>query len=292
MTEPRGVIFQHGQLESDIVSGQRVRSIVGVDFDGDGAKERVWALDVLQLRLDGPHWHRVFLDAGALFWDESEEQVILDEREDADCRELGAELGVVGRECRLVLAFGSDADAATAVHLHLDDGRKIVFGPSEPEHLDSPGRLDVRRGSVEDTYLELLKAHDVPSHYEAPPDLAHGHLAKRVAGFREALEGRLGRALEVDDQVQDASFHADVIIDEQQTGSFVHQRVVRFSNFGSMATVTDPHANERELVAIRDVLRHHDFIYVPRNLLEAAYDGEGCDPQVIDSWWTRYFDYI
>lgn len=152
----------------------------------------------------------------------------------------------------------------------------------------------------------LLLAADCPRGQERPetypfdPDAAW----RDIEAARERLEAVIGETLEVDRQVQDASFLADLYVlspaarVNEWTMALYFDLCVRFSAFGRLFTVFT-HAGRLndarfDLARIVETVRERGFHYVPAGELREPYDGANealrGDPGI--SWWTRYFDYL
>jgi len=152
----------------------------------------------------------------------------------------------------------------------------------------------------------LLEALDDPDHIETPTGF------DRAAARRAFVEltGRLASVFEAecvaDLQVEDASFHAQVVIPAEATVTG-RRFVVRASNFGMLAVMAldnpgvhgeeefraraDPHDVER----IAACLDAGGYVLVPEEPLWTPY--RGTIPRHVfgrgePTWWDRYFDYL
>lgn len=281
---PRGRMFQHGDFESDLLAGQRIQS--ALEIQSEETRETI----LLLIQGDGSHWNQFFLDAGLVFWEEwPREEVEHDPEETSD---IGVHWNLHGLELGTVLAFPAAPDGCPGLHIHLSDGTKLMLMPQDPADIDSTTVLARERGDVADTYRQLLRVHDHADCFQWPPRFDWKETTSRARTCCDAIEKALGREVAIDDQVQDASFLLDCVVRSTKVGSVVHQQSVRFSNFGDMVTVTDETIDADDLARIREVLRFHDYIYVPREILERPYDGVLVGAEDIYSWWIRYFDYL
>ncbi|MEL6345972.1 MAG: hypothetical protein AAFV53_22870 [Myxococcota bacterium] len=271
MSTHRGSIYQHSQFESDLVNGQIIRSMRGAGTNH---------ADLVVFQLDGPYRHHFSLDIDAVFWGEWPADALGDSYDEHV--DLGSRLGVVGRRVGAVLAFPAVADGNPAVHIHLDAGEKLVFSPSKPRDSEPGCRIQLTPGSVAESYQELFLAHDDRARADAPDGLSWQHLRALVRTTCVELEARLGRPVRFSEQGQDARFLADVIVGEGSI-SQSHQQSVRFSKCGWMVSVTDPGIDPGELRVIREVVRRHNFIFVPHHLLQRPHHAS-------DSWWVRFFE--
>jgi hypothetical protein len=152
---------------------------------------------------------------------------------------------------------------------------------------------------------ELLDSVDDPIHAEHPPGFDWDDLSARVERLKPKLERIAGRTLDLDDEVEAASFFGDLStyrLTEQEAalGRREHGRVletvfaVRFSNFGSLFTTWSVCHAERlsdELVEeLVKAVSSAGFVYVPTEALDEAYAGS--NPAFAGAtWWERFFDY-
>src|SRR5262249_59767760 len=122
-----------------------------------------------------------------------------------------------------------------------------------------------------------------------------------VREVQPRLEEILGHPLKLDDQVQDASFFAELFWLEdgavRPNGVVVHcfKIAVRFSSFGRMVTIHTNSATSdlsqypvKQLVA---VLNQHGFQYIDPEALNELYDGRLQTKCAALTCWIRYFDY-
>jgi hypothetical protein len=140
-------------------------------------------------------------------------------------------------------------------------------------------------------YLELLRRHDHPTHWEHPPGFDYRAATERFARFVDELSAELGAAPRVETgvHIQDASFHGQVFL--PPPGG--RQALIRFSNFGDMATVSDDESvPEATLAAVLGLLGKHGYVYVPGAVLAQPYTGSNPGVTGIDTWWIRYFDWV
>src|SRR4051812_46138479 len=86
-------------------------------------------------------------------------------------------------------------------------------------------------------YAQLLAAHDHPTRWEYPPGFDYNAAIARFGRFVADLSAALGVPVpsETGAHVQDASFHSQAFL--PLPGGL--QGLIRFSNFGDMATVGD-----------------------------------------------------
>jgi len=140
-------------------------------------------------------------------------------------------------------------------------------------------------------YLELFRRHDHPTRCESPPGFDYAAASSRFATFAKELSAKLVLNLrtETGSDIQDASFHSQIYL---PTSNDWHA-LLRFSNFGEMATVTeDEPAPPATLAAVIELLAKHGYVYIPVEMLHRPYDGKNLGVTGIDSWWIRYFDWV
>lgn len=60
-----------------------------------------------------------------------------------------------------------------------------------------------------------------------------------------------------------------------------------------MIAFTPDHEVQAEVVtAVHEMAAGHGFLEIPTPCLEASYSGRNPGVTGIDTWWTRYFDYV
>jgi hypothetical protein len=153
-----------------------------------------------------------------------------------------------------------------------------------------PGGSAVRGESQMD-YLDLLRRHDHSTQWEYPPGFDYLAATGRFARFVEELCAKLGVALrsETGARIQDASFHSQVFL--PLPGD--QHALIRFSNFGDMAAISDDEpVAEPTMAAVVGLLAKHGYVYVPANVLAQPYTGSNPGVTGIDTWWIRYFDWV
>lgn len=146
-------------------------------------------------------------------------------------------------------------------------------------------------GELRMDYLELLRRHDHPTHWEYPPGFDYRTATERFARFVEELSARLGVALraETGSHIQDASFHSQVFVPLPRD----RHALIRFSNFGDMATISDDEpVPEPTMAAVVELLGKQGYVYVPAEVLAEPYTGSNPGVTGIRTWWIRYFDWV
>lgn len=102
------------------------------------------------------------------------------------------------------------------------------------------------------------------------------------------------RRIDSQGQIQDASFHGDIICSE---GSPEYWQSIRFSNFGRLVTIRNvDQIPFVKLEKILEIFKLHQYQYIPIEVLDQSYDGRfgplyrNTNKQ--DTWFDRYFSHI
>jgi hypothetical protein len=150
-----------------------------------------------------------------------------------------------------------------------------------------------------------------PDHLEFPDDFDHPRAKSLLAELESRLEAEFSHPCTGDRCVQDASFHALVVIPAEATGAGVHI-AIRLSNYADFAVITvdRPRAytslddavargdlTEEDRHRVENTLSRLGFVLVPERLLHLPYDGvtdlgDFRNEDYPATWWTRFFDYI
>lgn len=153
---------------------------------------------------------------------------------------------------------------------------------------------------------EILNAADHLNEWEFPSD-DNVDLWPVIDTLVPELEAVTGLALDVDRNVQDASFMTDIgLLNDRYynritgTGAIYYVFAFRFSNFGRLFTLHggewQPRFDELNLGRCVELIRSRGFVYIAADDLDSAYDGSnGIDNPISGSpltWWIRFFDYI
>ncbi len=149
---------------------------------------------------------------------------------------------------------------------------------------------------------QLLVSNDSPTDWEYPSGFDWTAACRAVRLLQPAAEALLEQPLRLDDQVQDASYFAELFVFEDgavrpPVTSMVFKIAIRFSSFGRMATI---HANsvlsdlgQYPVAPLAALLEVQGFVYVPAEVLAEPYDGVLPHvPADITTWWGRFFDYM
>jgi hypothetical protein len=150
---------------------------------------------------------------------------------------------------------------------------------------------------MRDELLQLLLSVDDAEGCEHPAGFDHAAAMARVQALRPALDALAGLHLGLDDQVQDASFFAELAAlregDVPGVGrAMIALVLVRFSCFGQLCCVQVADDQDPTLaVRLEDTLRQAGYVPVPVDELDTPYTGP--NQRLRDaSWRIRFFDYL
>lgn len=143
---------------------------------------------------------------------------------------------------------------------------------------------------------KLLLQYDEDQAWEFPSSFDANEIERRARKVYAELCERFGN-LEFEDWIhnQDASFGLAIIFKPFEiVNSFaVQQPVIRFSNFGNLATFTyEEQLPKNARQAIVESLSRHGFIYVDSEELAESYDGIMSPNEAVSTWWIRFFDWL
>jgi hypothetical protein len=154
---------------------------------------------------------------------------------------------------------------------------------------------------MESAIRQVLVDNDfVGEWYESPCDIEF----REVEAIKPQIEAIVGRELDIDPNVQDATYVTDIgMLDDRYydrktgTGAGVFLFAFRFSCFGRMFTAHGTKrrelSKEWNLDRVVSLLKDRDFVYVPEEALQVPYDGPNKwsvgGPK---TWWIRFFDYV
>lgn len=155
---------------------------------------------------------------------------------------------------------------------------------------------------------QLLRSLDDPDHLEIPADYHHRHERARFDQLARRLDIDFGGHFRIsrDIHVEDASLHGRIDILATSTATR-RPLVVLVSNFGGLAVLavdnpgvwTDAetaqllHPADRRRVGT--ALADLGYTLIPEEPLWRDYDGAAGPTSLghsLDSWWTRFFDYL
>lgn len=145
--------------------------------------------------------------------------------------------------------------------------------------------------------LAILQAADDPVHAEQPAGFDWPAAIARVRAVIPELEQIARAPFVLDTNVQDATFFADLSI--QQPGSAPSQIdtiiAFRFSSFGNLFTTWRPVAAAQlareTLQQLIAAIERQGFIYVEAAQLHSPYTGSHLSFGQT-SWWYRFFDWL
>lgn len=144
--------------------------------------------------------------------------------------------------------------------------------------------------------MRILREADDPVDVEGESREGGEEAWRNVRALVPALEAILGKRLELDENVQDASFMTDIALREETAPRVWDALVaVRFSNFGRLYTVWTSYPSWRiapeTVERIIGAVRAAGFVYVEAEELQEPYTGR--NPALEGStWWIRFFDYV
>jgi len=153
---------------------------------------------------------------------------------------------------------------------------------------------------------QLMLQNDTAAHVECPPGFDWQVSMAVVKALKPHAERILGQPLKLDDQVQDASFFAELFVLEDGainpygSTALVFKIAIRFSAFGKMATIhtnsTASDVQKYPVAQLAKLLEQHGFEYIPAEFLNEPYDGKlkalGHGLGMDCTWWCRFFDYM
>jgi hypothetical protein len=144
---------------------------------------------------------------------------------------------------------------------------------------------------------KLLISCDVKDSWEHPPDADWSSSLAEVERLRPLLEDALGHQLRLDQDVQDASFFADlgVLVEQSAVDGSIwlcYEICFRFSWFSRLYTIHGNSWREFDIDTAMSLLKHAGYIYVPEESLHYPYDGVNVPFEAGLTWWVRYFDYL
>jgi hypothetical protein len=155
---------------------------------------------------------------------------------------------------------------------------------------------------VDEAIHQLLLSNDSETDLEFPSGFDWTAASEAVRHFRAPAEFVLGQSLRLDDQVQDASFFAELFVFAEGAVRpdgvtfLCFEIAIRFSSFGRMATI---HTNSSlsdlgcsPVDQLAALLGEHGFVHVPVAALAQPYDGKNLGLGANFTWWDRFFDYV
>lgn len=155
---------------------------------------------------------------------------------------------------------------------------------------------------MDDGVLNTLRAADDPVEWECPVNFPQQKQMDRVRSMQGHLESLVGHVLVLEDQVQDASYFAELSWPTEPRKVAGHrgrviltQLAIRFSAFGRLVTVWGnvPEApiSDRVRASLESALSQAGYVPVPCDALDSPYTGIHKFAAEIKTWWACYFDY-
>jgi hypothetical protein len=150
---------------------------------------------------------------------------------------------------------------------------------------------------VDQKFLSILRTADHPTATEFPPGFDWAGCINRVRALKPECDHIAGRVFDLDDNVQDASFFADIALHAPSQQRNVIDTVfgLRFSCYGDLFTQLGPTGAERlpEVIAkqVINLTVAKGFVFVPAEVLEEPYIGEN-KIFLSENWWYRFFEYL
>ena len=156
---------------------------------------------------------------------------------------------------------------------------------------------------MEYSIRDLLLKFDRLGEWEGPANSDWASRYSEVEATKPKIEAIVGWPLDIDRNVQDASFLTDIgLLDARyydrktNTGALYYIFAIRFSNFGHMFTLHGAEWEERydelQLGTVIKLLESQDFAYIPADQLASLYDGVNEPLSNGFTSWTRFFDYL
>ncbi|MFB7540268.1 hypothetical protein ACFC0N_10285 [Streptomyces zaomyceticus] len=150
-----------------------------------------------------------------------------------------------------------------------------------------------------------------PYHLEFPDGFDHCRAVARAQALAERLRADFDRPCVLDTGVQDASFHATVVVPAEATAAG-EQIAIRLSNHGDFAVVAAERPgcyvdlDEAEASAaltsadrrtVETAVASLGYVLIPEPALHRPYDGltalgTHTSPRGEATWWIRFFDYL
>ena len=143
---------------------------------------------------------------------------------------------------------------------------------------------------------KLLLIYDEDKAWEFPYRFDSKDIEIRARKVHAELSKHFGK-LKFEDWIyhQDASFGLAIIFKpyEKLTSEAIQQPVIRFSNFGNLATFTlESLLPDNARHVIIDALSQNGFLFVDSEELDEPYDGVMSSNEFVTTWWIRYFDWL
>ncbi|MBC7806911.1 MAG: hypothetical protein H7145_12260 [Akkermansiaceae bacterium] len=159
------------------------------------------------------------------------------------------------------------------------------------------GKLFVKQ-IIQEQMRQWLREADDSEELDCPATFDYEAAIREVEFIKPRLERIVGRELQIDRDVQDASFFTDLgwiqLSDKSPTWNTIF--AVRFSTFGKLTTIwsvcpDDQKVSQNVMVRVTKELLASGYRHVDKPLLCERYDGR--HPLSANAnWFNRFFDYI
>ena len=147
---------------------------------------------------------------------------------------------------------------------------------------------------------KLLLDIDEDGRWETASNFDYGKLQTQVLDLINELGRTFNLNFILDDQVQDASFFADIKIPHELV---INPRTdigysIRISNYGNLSTINfHEEYSESTTNTFIDTLERSGFVYVNADELDVDYNGtfekfQNSQSGAKPSWYIRFFDYL
>jgi len=143
--------------------------------------------------------------------------------------------------------------------------------------------------------MQRLTMYDDPFYWEHPEGFDYEREQRNFFAAKDRLQYILRCKLttETGCYIQDASFHSCIKLGGDLLNKDHELSQIRFSNFGHLVAFMNEE-NIKETVKI-DIIQHLvnlGYKHIPENYLHRQYTGSNRGVYGIDTWWTRYFDWV
>ena len=153
------------------------------------------------------------------------------------------------------------------------------------------------------TLHDLLISADEKGQWEYPKGFKWNKRMKILQEIKSELDEVFDFQLDIDCNVQDASFTTDIgLLDESsynrktQSGLLNYIFSFRFSNFGNFYIVDEINNSNKvytnKIDKCIEILNSKGFILINSSELNEEYNGINKPFEKELTWWTRYFDYL
>ena len=152
---------------------------------------------------------------------------------------------------------------------------------------------------TETDYIAILQAYDQGENWDLPRGFDWQAAQTDFEALVQNVRGIGGLEHAVGSYAQDASFFAEILVPAEYLKlpkPATHAVLLRVSNWGSLATVSDRSLLQPEVLEqIKALLVKCGYLYIPPSVLAQEYDSGATvlHPGARRAtWWDRYFDYL